>query len=453
MSPALVLLISSIVLGGGGSPYPVMEAVVQVVAAVCVAVAIFFVPGAAALAGCDRLGLALAALLIGLVAIQLVPLPAGLWIAFPGREQAARIAGTLGNARMPHALSLFPDRTIAAGLALLPALAAVLLTAALPARRRTLVIVVIAALALIGGLLGLAQFGSGTDDLYLYSYSHMGFAAGFFANRNAHVDLVVIGAATVLLLCDRYRRDGEGRGRLAIVAALSITLLICGVATGSRTGIALLLIPVAIAVMLVPRWLPHADRGTRRLVPLVIAGATVVLGVLALQTTTLSRAGDRFAAQGDARSHIWDNSWYAGRAAWPVGYGTGSFVPVYQAVEPLGDVDETYANRAHNDYLETLLETGGWGFVGLLAVVGFVAARCRALLATRDPDERLQARFALVVFIVIAVHSLVDYPLRTLALLAVAGVALGALFKRPDDDRVMFGASTEEPRLAGSVLR
>lgn len=292
---ALVLLIASLVLGGGGSPFPVMEALVQVVAAICVATALFFVPAVVALRRSDRIGLALLGLLIALVLIQLVPLPPSIWSVLPGREQAARVVGFIDHATVSIALSIYPDRTIAAGLALLPALAMVLLTAALPVRARTMLIVAITALALIGGLLGLAQFGSGTDALYLYSYSHLGFAAGFFANRNAHVDLIVIGAATLLLLHDRYRSDADGPGRLTVVAALAITMLICGVATGSRTGIALLLIPVAIGLVLVPRWLPQTQRRTRHLVPLVIVSATVVLGVLALQATTLSRSGDRFA--------------------------------------------------------------------------------------------------------------------------------------------------------------
>lgn len=452
VGPAFVLLISSLVLGGGGSPYPVMEALVQVVAALCVAAALFFVPAVAALPRRDGLGLALLALLAALVLIQLVPLPASVWSVLPGREQAARIAGVLGGAGMSHPLSLYPDRTIAAGLALLPALAMVLLTAALPVRGRTMLIVAVTALALIGGLLGLAQFGSGTDALYLYSYSNFGFADGFFANRNAQVDLIVIGAAALVLLQDRYRSAADGPGRSTIVAALGVTLLICGVATGSRTGIALLLVPIVLALLLVQRWMPDTRRWARRLVPLAIAGATVAFGVLALQTTTLSRASDRFAAQNDARGPIWDNSVFAARAAWPVGYGSGSFVPVYQSVEPLDDVDETYANRAHNDYLETLLETGAWGFAGLLAVIGFFALRGRRLWGTRDPDERLHIRFALVVLIVIAVHSLVDYPLRTLALLAVAGVALGVLFKRPEQEPAS-DRSTGKLRPARSAYR
>jgi O-antigen ligase len=45
----------------------------------------------------------------------------------------------------------------------------------------------------------------------------------------------------------------------------------------------------------------------------------------------------------------------------------------------------------------------------------------------RQPDLRGQVLFAVGVLIIIALHSLVDYPLRSMALACLAGVAGGML--------------------------
>ena len=135
------------------------------------------------------------------------------------------------------------------------------------------------------------------------------------------------------------------------------------------------------------------------------------------------------------------NTIAAAKAFMPLGSGVGSFVPVYAGVEPPQDVlANTFANRAHNDVLESWLETGVVG-VALMALFGlWLLVRAFALWRPassggRIVDHALPRAAVLVVALLIA-HSLVDYPLRTGALMAMFAFASALLLPPPvESDR------------------
>src|SRR5262249_48665493 len=108
----------------------------------------------------------------------------------------------------------------------------------------------------------------------------------------------------------------------------------------------------------------------------------------------------------------------------PTGTGLGSFVPVYATAERPEDAFTGYANRAHNDLAEILLETGLIGAGLLLAFLAWFGGRAYlAWSQTVTDDNRTQlmlARAATLIVALLLAHSLVDYPLRT--------TALGAIF-------------------------
>ena len=73
----------------------------------------------------------------------------------------------------------------------------------------------------------------------------------------------------------------------------------------------------------------------------------------------------------------------------PFGSGIGTFAPIYQRYEPLEYLQESYVNRAHNDWLETWLEGG---LITAAVVCALVA--CYLFLAyrswrTANPNLRL----------------------------------------------------------------
>ncbi|MBI4725406.1 MAG: O-antigen ligase family protein, partial [Rhodomicrobium sp.] len=107
----------------------------------------------------------------------------------------------------------------------------------------------------------------------------------------------------------------------------------------------------------------------------------------------------------------------------PLGTGLGSFVPVYATAEKEKDVFAGYANRAHDDFAELLLETGAAGALLLLAFIVWFARRAYQAwtvprLEAADFPSQLAKASSLIIGLLL-LHSLTDYPLRTTALAAV----------------------------------
>lgn len=418
---AAAMLIVAIGAGGGGSPAPLPEALVELsaVAALVVAVAHGLAP--MEVARRDPAWAWLLAAIVALPLIQSVPIPSDWWRALPGRGGEAAALDAIGVVDAWRPWSLLPDETLAAALALLPALALALLTAARPPAARARLIAVLVGLAALSALLGIAQFAVGPDRrLTLFSDAPLGFAAGVFANRNAHADLLSIALVAALLLVERHRRrlaSGPARAGVAIL----LTVLIAGtVLTGSRMGIATLAVPLVLAGAMVPR---------RRRVP-ALAGAVLLAMSLFVGGTAIDRVTGRVHDGGD-RGDIWREAGMAARAVAPVGAGMGGFVPLFAGVERLEEVRPTYVNRAHDEWLELAIEGGAPALALLATTLAFGARRSWRGWSDGDPDRRLLARFVGLTTVILVVHATVDYPLRALALLATAGLALGGLARAP----------------------
>ena len=425
------LLVATLVLGGGGSPAPASEAVVEMAAllAISAAVALGFRP--TALWWQDRR----LALLIGAVPtlplVQLLPLPPGWWQALPGRETAHAALVAIGEDQRWQPWSLLPDATLAGALALVPPVVVALLVASLGERDRVRLLLLLTATGSGSALLGLIQFMRGPDDsLSFYAEIHRGWAIGFFANRNAQADLIAITLTAALLLYERYRARLSGAATVGLASA-ALLMLASGVATGSRMGMVSLMVPVALAIALAGRRAPALA------VVLATGAAVLLIGGTALDRAT-ARVHDEV-----ARAEIWGDSLVAAGSVAPTGGGVGSFQPLYTAAERLDHVGTAFANRAHNDYLELAIE-GGLPALALLALaLLLVGGRAAARWRDADPDRRLLARFAGLTALILAAHSTVDYPLRTLTLLCVAGVAVAGVASAPRRPHKPDGAGVQ----------
>ena len=113
----------------------------------------------------------------------------------------------------------------------------------------------------------------------------------------------------------------------------------------------------------------------------------------------------------------------AAKAFWPLGSGMGTFVPVYGIFEQPEDVHlNFYVNHAHNDLLEVWLEAGVAGLAFIGAFVLWLLRRIYVLwwrnasTGFRETDLLL-ARAASIAVLLLLMHSLVDYPLRTGAMM------------------------------------
>lgn len=414
-----MILVTAIVLGGGGSPGALQELTVQLIALGGFGLAVI---GGARPLGLLRQDRCLGLFIVSVLAfplIQLMPMPPDWWVLLPGRDTALAAVEATGMGATWRPWSLLPDNTAAAALALLVPVAMALLIARLPVAERVRLVTLLALAGLVAALVGVVQFIRGADHpLSLYPDVHRGWGVGFFANRNAQADLLAIALIAAVLLIDRWRGQLSTRPARAGAALAVLLLLIGGVATGSRMGLAMFVIPVLLALFL-------AGRSAPGLVAVLAGGAAVLLvGGTALDRVT-ARVHD-----GGSRAEIWGDSLFLARAVAPVGAGMGSFVPLYAAAERLDHVQPTIANRAHNDWLELAIEGGVPALMLLATLLVFVAVRAVKGWRDPDPDRRLLARFAGLTTLVFAAHSTVDYPLRTLTLLTVAGLALGGLALR-----------------------
>lgn len=411
----VALMVVALICGGGGSPAPVTEFLVEIAALITLGAVV--VAGVRPLDGLahDRSLALLAATIVTFPLIQLLPLPPAAWQGLPGR-QAARAGWVLAGAGADwHPWSLLPDATLAAWLSLLPAVAMLALATTLQPRGRVRLVTAVALLGLVAAILGVVQFVLGPDrPLSMYDDIHRGWGIGFFANRNAQADLIAIALTGAMLVAARHWADWPSATRLGCAAAAAV-MLAGGVVTGSRMGMVVLCIPVTLALVSFGR---HA-----RIVALggVLAAVVAIVG-----GTALDRVAARAQDPGN-RVEIWGDSLFVARHVVPVGGGLGSFQPLYAAAERLDHVQPTIANRAHNDYLELAIE-GGLPALGLLGwAVAFVGRRTLALWRDPDPDIRLLARFAGTTALVLLIHSTVDYPLRNLTLLTLAGLALAGV--------------------------
>lgn len=419
----------AMILGGGGSSSPTSELAVQMACALAVMVW-FLLKDQAARPKIDRNVALLAGFAVALPILQLVPLPPSWWQALPGRadERAALELVGAGNTWMPWSIS--PARTLASLLSLGPPLAAMVMVSRLDSRGRWAICATIAAVALASLLFGALQLSAGTSGHWRpYGLDNVGFLNGFQANRNAQADVLLIGmvAGAAALAWGRRTTDDPAKPFLlfAYCAAMTLGCLL----TGSRTGIALILVGLgAVAAISPPR-----NMSVRTL---SLAGAVAVLtGLAALAllrgNRALGKVADRFAPGADFRAELWQDTQFAIGQYWPIGSGLGTFRPAFIAAERLEVVDATQPVRAHNDYLELALEGGLVGLALLAAsaiVVLFMAMR--AWRGRSDATAPLVC-FSLAALSIVALHSIVDYPMRSMALACLAGCAVGLLATAP----------------------
>jgi hypothetical protein len=347
---------------------------------------------------------------LGLVALQLVPLPPTWFAALPQRGSVATDLAQAGVAPVWRPMSLDAWATVRGGLAITTFGATWLVARSLPPLlwRRLLFVLLGVVVAL--AFLGFAQAAGGAHALRFHAFHHPVGAIGTFANRNHFASLL----GMVLPITLAFAAQAQARGQ-RVQAGLAAAL------TFSRTGIVLASLALAVAACVL--WWPRRGAGRRWLAPgLVVGIATLAVGHFAwdglmrrFEADPLDDLRWQYLRYGLDAMHAW----------LPWGSGLGTFPWVYAPMEPLQAMGSTFAERAHNDLLQIAIEAG---IPGLFLVAAFLAL-CAVKAVRNFPmgrqravvDDRVESMIA-VAFAVPILHSLVDYPLRTLALLVVAGL-------------------------------
>jgi len=290
----------------------------------------------------------------------------------------------------------------------------VTLTLEREARQRLLLLALTIGVA--SALLAMLQVLDGSQiGLYFYDFTNVGRGVGFFANANH------FGAFEYMLLPLGVATLAETRARSPAFVVLTVgciapALMFALALTGSRSAIILgsLSAVATLVFVLAPE---RSIIGPRRAVALaavfVLTLLPVAIGLGLLQI--LSRFAEQSVVD-DARWRISASAWAGLWSYFPVGAGIGTFESVYPLHERVTDLVWQRVNRAHNDALETLFEGGGLSLVLLLAFVGWLVNSTYCALVRQDAVQGRHARAGAIALWLLLVHSLWDYPLRTVAL-------------------------------------
>ena len=423
-------LIFTLLFGGAGFGSPQYIALLRIVAAIIIAIELPRLQFESMPRGAKLL-LALAGALVVWGVLQMVPVPPAIWADMPGRALVRTVYTTVGWQDHWRAMNLAPDEGLLALLKIILPIAGFLAVARLTVDQRIVMLRAIVLVAMIGAAIGVFQFATG-GALTLWDTDQMGSGVGFFVDRN-HQGLFLEIAMVLTGLPGVFRRDARGHGGVRLggipmVIAIWIVLGLGVLATTSRVGIALLL-PTIAGALAITSMLRGNPRRT-----LAIAGCFAALGVALSFTPLAQQIIARYAVLADdMRPLIWANSWTLAKSALPLGFGFGSFVSAYLAVEPLDQVIAPFVNHAHQEYLEWLLEGG---IPAALLLVGALSVYITEIVRSmRSPSRGRQRTIALAAALGIGltlVHSFDEFPLRTPMIAVVFGMLCALLFPAPE---------------------
>jgi len=397
-----------------------------------------------------------AALFLGIVLLQLAPLPGGIRTALsPGLGELLRpLADVLpGDAAAARdgigwgTLSLDPGATVdSLLLALGYAALFVFVVNFVDSRERVLRLV--QGIVAIGGavaLLGLVQDLAGAERIYgLMSLRFGGAPYGPFVNHNHFAGMMEMTIPLTLgLLLRRLfrpvlpRRRGAAGEPSGPGSAARRLLEGGGEAKGERAGQALLL--TLVLVVMLAALFRSLSRGG--LMALVVAGAAVLLLLaiggrlsrweVAAMVLVATLAIGAFLVVGpeEALAHFRQAEdlqnepslvgrarvWQATLAIVPqfplVGAGLGTFPLAFLQHYPPGT--EMYWLQAHNDYVQLLAEVGGAGsLVAAVALLAFLARLLRPLVGGVSVRERYLFYGLTTGVLSLLVHSFVEFNLQ-----------------------------------------
>jgi O-antigen ligase len=372
----------------------------------------------------------LAAAVVLVALIQLVPLPPDLWTAFGGRDPIADGYRLLGLPEPWLPMSLVPNQTAATIPSLIPpaaVLSAMLVADAYRPRWIAIAILVGTFAAILLGAMQVGTTSTARSSWYLYEYTNSGSATGFFANSNHMGSLLMISVPLVAALLRDLKpapQASKHKTGILMAAGAAGVVLLAGMALNGSLAVLLLAPPVLAgsAAMVVSR-----RRGHRRL--LVAAALVAVAGSAAVyQSSSADIVGTGSRVSIERRQSFWSTTLAAAVDQLPTGSGLGSFERIYPMYDAPDAVTRTIVNHAHNDYLEVALELGIAG--ALLLVLFLLWWLARTWHVWRTPAPVAYAQAATIASAALLMHSLVDFPLRTAALSAIMAAML-ALMAQP----------------------
>jgi len=380
--------------------------------------------------------------------IQLLPVTVGLWAELPGRAfyaESMRLANGSSGLEW-RAISLIPSATEAAWLALLPPLAVFAAAMRLDRERLLVLVMVFLGIATLQALLGLAQYGSAAQtDSALGTYRNRNHLAGLL-EMALPMSLALL-AATVGHTRPPHAAGRHGRrkrtlrqwvarfsvtriNQAAALGAVSLAILLGLIFTRSRAGVTLAMVGILLSTLMFSYRL-----GGRNAYGLM--GTFTAVGIGTASLIGLVPVWSRFTYADpfeDGRWKIFDATVRAIGEFFPLGSGAGTFVEVLRRFHPASFPGVTI-NRAHNDYLEWLLEFGLIAGVLMLVWLLFYVRQWGRVWKRGDwTIWRFAQAGAGIALLMMMLHTLVDYNLRTPANAVATALVAAVFFHRTRGD-------------------
>ena len=390
--------------------------------------------------------------LLGLGALQLVPLPAPLLrLVAPGPAQAwypavESVRDILGDGPRPvslHPLATGQGLLWAAGLVGLALLAAPGLAVPTVARRAAFAVVLSGSVLAVFGIAARNRFGSrlyGTIAVPTVAPFGPFVSKNHFAGYVVMAALLALGLSVSLVARTRHEEWTRGRGApgvvLSLVGALAMTTAL--LVSQSRGGA----IAAAVGVLAFALLMVTSRRGRGTVVPGAVV-AVALLVVLAAALPPEARARMATAEGASFRLDTWRDSLRLWTSSPILGQGFGAFADAFPRVKSGHGVIRV--EHAENDYVEVLVEGGALGLG--LALLAFLlpAGRITAGLPPPESLRRGLAVGALCGLVALCAHSALDFNLRipsnaVLAALLSAFAAAGAGLREARAGRASLAA-------------
>ncbi|MEO9470547.1 O-antigen ligase family protein [Parasphingorhabdus sp.] len=397
-----------------------------------------------------KIPLILLGLLGLLMFVQLLPMPQAFWEQLPSRKPIAEIAELAGMGELWRPISMVPSRTLNSLFSLSVPLAALLLCAIQAPQHGRRIVGVLILLGSFSALLGALQLaGSGQSALYLYRVTNADTPVGLLANRNHQAVLLASSVLMAAWYFVSFRQMPNRNLEWARIAAALSPLLFLPliVLTGSRLGIIVGATAVFAAGLMVfyrGYVTPDSQKGSavekfiaahRTKITIVAIVALVALLVLLFSDSLAIRRLVSAKFFEDLRADVFPVLLSMAKEHLVFGTGFGSFENVYRAYETKDLLQPNYLNNAHNDWLQYVIEAG---LGGILIALGFLVWLVIAVwrgYSSGSVRKTSQTDMCLAIIAIIAMASIVDYPLRVPTIMVLMAFCVVRLARSSADQK------------------
>lgn len=379
----------------------------------------------------NRLLLSGVSAVVVLALAHLVPMPSDMWVLLRAANEFATAPGQTNAIGEWKTYTPATSNGWQSALSLTTPLAIFLLGIQLRQMDIFRLLFIMIFLISLSGFVGLLQIvGDPNGTLYFYTITNSGSAVGLLANRN-HAATLLACLFPLLAVYVLTANGSSGFKRVrqlscGLIALVTIPLILI---TGSRSGLIAALLGLAGSAVLYRSAVHDNTHKSQRIKNFntiaPIAGALAVISlVLLTYWSSRAEAIERlflFSSDQNVRAEFLKISLELFWKYIPFGIGSGSFVEIYQIVEPRELLNPARLNRVHNDWVELAVTFGlpGLVFVGLFMI--FYMKRSYHLWRFSDGSRStvMVARMAGLGLAILVLASFSDYPLRTPTMMSI----------------------------------